>query len=85
MEVEREHAISLRELSDEEYDQAEKHSSFYNELLKKKFIRVQKFTDNSELYSLNLLSPNYEKMLNKEGLFAIRDTIYQITSDNIKM
>lgn len=85
MEVEREHAICLRELSDEEYDQAEKHSSFYNELLKKKFIRVQKFTDNSELYSLNLLSPNYGKVLNKEGFFAIRDTIYQITSDNIKM
>lgn len=79
------HAMSLRNLSDEEYEKAEKHSALYKELLEKKVIKVEKFSDGTELYSLNLAVPNYAKLLNEEGFFAIQDTIFQITSDKMKL
>lgn len=79
------YAKSLRNLSDEEYANTSRHSKSYSRLLKEGLIKIKKFQDESELYSLNLSTPNYAKVLNKEGFFAIQDTIYQITPDKLKV
>ena len=83
VEAERLHAISLRDLSDYEYDIVDKHSSLYMKLLNEEFIKIEKYSDGTELYTINLALPNYAKVLNKDGYFAIQDTIYQITSDKM--
>lgn len=85
IEEEKTYAKSLRNLSDEEYDLIQKHTDTYLKLLNKKFIKVEKYEDGSELYSLNLALPNYSRVLNEKGFFAIGDTIFQITSDKMKI
>ena len=85
IEEENAYAKSLRNLSDEEYDLIQKHTDTYLKLLNEKFIKVEKYQDGSELYSLNLALPNYSRVLNEKGFFAIDDTIFQITSDKMKI
>lgn len=82
---EQNHALFLRNLSDSDYAIAKKHSDLYYTLLQKEFIKIDKFTDGSELYSLNVAMPNYGKVLNLDGFFAIQDTIYQITPNMLKI
>lgn len=61
------------------------HSELYLEKLKSGFIKIIKYSDGSELYDLNLFKPQYAKILNEQGFYAIGKNIYQITANSIKI
>lgn len=61
------------------------HSELYLEKLKSGFIKIIKYSDGSELYDLNLFKPQYAKILNERGFYAIGKNIYQITANSTKV
>ncbi len=83
--TEYEYATSLKDLSDEEYEKCQKHSSLYLESLEKGLIKEEVYEDNSVLYDLDILYPNYAKILNQEGFFGIGNNVYQVTSDELRV
>lgn len=83
IDAEYEHALGLRDLSDEEYNECQIHSDLYLEKLDESFIKETYYTDGTSLYDLNLAFPAYAKILNEEGYFAIQDTIFQMTANEI--
>lgn len=85
MDAEYEHACKLKDLTDEEYENHQKHSDLYMRLLKNNFIKEEKYVDNSILYDLNILSPGYAKILNEQGFYAIKDTIFQMTPTELRV
>lgn len=85
MDAEYEHACKLKNLTDEEYENHQKHSDLYMRLLKNNFIKEEKYVDNSILYDLNILSPGYAKILNEQGFYAIKDTIFQMTPTELRV
>lgn len=85
MDAEYEHACKLKDLTDEEYENHQKHSDLYMRLLKSNFIKEEKYVDNSILYDLNILSPGYAKILNEQGFYAIKDTIFQMTPTELRV
>lgn len=84
IEEEYNHALSLKDLSDEEYEKQQVHSEEYLKALKESFIKEEVYEDNTTLYDLNLALPSYAKILNKDGFYAVKDTIFQITSTELK-
>lgn len=85
MSAEYDHASNLKPLSDEEYEKCNKHSEQYILALKNSLIKEESYEDGSTLYDLNIALPAYAKILNKQGFFAIKDTIYQLTSHQMKV
>lgn len=75
------YACSLKNLSDEEYEKVSKHSDMYLKLVESNFLKEENYQDGTKMYDLNLLIPTYSKILNKEGFFAINDTIFQMTKN----
>lgn len=55
------------------------HSELYKKYIKEGFIRLVKYSDGTESYNLNSSVPHYAPVANKDGFFAIGDTIYQVT------
>lgn len=60
------------------------HSSCYYQGLTDGLIREVFYSDGTQSYAPNLAEPFYNKIVNKEGFFAVGDTIYQITPTLIK-
>ena len=61
------------------------HSELYLQKLKSGFIKIVKYSDGAELYDLNLFKPQYAKILNEKGFYAIGKNIYQITANSTKL
>jgi len=80
MVAEEEHAQKLLKQETNEF-----YSDLYTEKLKSGFIKTEKFSDGTELYELNLASPQYAKVLNQDGFYAIGKNIYQVTSEGQKI
>lgn len=60
------------------------HSELYLKHLKEGFIKPVKYSDGTESYNLNSSVPHYAPVANKDGFFAVGDTIYQITPTLLK-
>lgn len=78
--AETEHYDRVDSLKEEELEKVDVHSRLYYECLDQGIIRKVYYDDGSSSYDLNLSAPLYAKILNREGYFAVGDTIYQITS-----
>ena len=75
----------LDSLSGEALENAPKHTSLYESALKEGLIKEVFYTDGTSTYDYNLAVPYYASVLNKDGFFAVRDTLYQVTKDYIKV
>lgn len=75
MDAEYNHAYNMQDLSKEKSKNHAKHSILYEKALKESFIKETLYQDSSILYDLNLANPCYAKILNKDGFYAIKDTI----------
>ena len=78
--AEQENMAHLDTLEGEALEIADKHSELYYKCLESGLIRQEFYSDGSSSYNLNLAVPLYSKIVNKEGYFAVGDTIYQVTS-----
>lgn len=79
------YGMSLECLSEERLNEIDLHCAFYRKMLQKEVIKEVKYSDGTELYQLNLCFPNYAKVLNEDGFFAIKDTIFQVTPEKFKV
>lgn len=75
----------LDSLSGEVLENAPKHTSLYEAALKEGLIKEVFYTDGTSTYDYNLAVPYYASVLNKDGFFAVGDTLYQVTKDCIKV
>ena len=85
IEAENENENVLAGLEGEALTKAAKHSKKYEECLREGIIRNVRYADGTSTYDINLCSPIYAKVVNREGFFAVRDTIVQVTKDYFKV
>ena len=71
-------------LNGEELEKAPKHTSLYEAALKEGLIKEVIYTDGSSSYDYNLVVPYYAALINENGFFAVKDTLYQITNEYVK-
>ena len=71
-------------LSGEELEKAPKHTALYETALKDGVIKEICYKDGATTYVHNLCLPYYASVLNKDGFFAVGDTLYQITDNYFK-
>ena len=83
--AERKNMDILNSLEGEALEKAPKHSKKYEEYLQNGIIRKVLYNDGSSSYDVNLCVPVYAQVVNREGFFAIQDTIIQITEDKVKV
>lgn len=60
-------------------EKALKHSVLYETALKEGLIKEVLYSDGTSSYDYNLAVPYYSSVINKDGFFAVQDTLYQIT------
>ncbi len=84
IDAEYKHASSMQNISKKQSEKSTRHSTLYEQALKESFIKETLYQDSSILYDLNVANPSYAKILNKDGFYAIKDTIYQLTSHQLK-
>lgn len=75
----------LDSLSGEALRIAPKHTPLYEDALKNGLIKKVFYNDGTSIYDYNLAVPYYAPVLNAEGFFAVRDTLYQVTKDYVKI
>ena len=75
----------LDTLSGESLEKAPKHSPLYELALKERLIKEVFFSDGTSSYDYNLAVPYYSSVINKDGFFAVQDTLYQITENYVKV
>lgn len=75
----------LDSLSGEALRVAPKHTALYEDALKNGLIKKVFYNDGTSIYDYNLAVPYYAPVLNTEGFFAVRDTLYQVTKDYVKI
>ena len=75
----------LDTLSGESLEKALKHSTLYETALKEGLIKEVLYSDGTSSYDYNLAVPYYSSVINKDGFFAVQDTLYQITGNRVKM
>lgn len=74
-----------KDISPEEFSKMYHHSELYKYYLDQGIItEFEKGTDD-EYYNYSIYNGSYAKIVNKNGLIAINDTIYQLTNDEFKM
>lgn len=79
MQAELEYIAYLDTLKIEAFEKVSQHSRVYNDYLQQGIIKQFFYNDNTYSYDLNLADAFYAKVVNKEGFFAVGDTIFQIT------
>ena len=75
----------LDTLSGESLEKAPKHSPLYELALKERLIKEVFYSDGTSSYDYNLAVPYYSSVINKDGFFAVQDTLYQITENYVKV
>lgn len=75
----------LDSLSGEALRIAPKHTPLYEMALKDGLIKEVVYADGTSIYDYTLIIPYYARVVNKGGFFAIRDTLYQVTKEYVKV
>ena len=79
VQAEQEYMTYLDTLKEVVFETASEHSGVYDDYLQRGIIKKVFYGDGTSSYDLNLAEPLYAKVINRDGYFAIKDTIFQIT------
>ena len=77
--------MTAEELKKLDLSTVEEHSELYYKGLKRGTIKKEYYPeDGNEFYDINIAEPSLASICNEEGMFAVGDTIFQITPTLIK-